>query len=103
MSIEDAQQLGMHIPPSLWPSGFEYPKWDPNKFPSGIKPSMLPPDLKDEFEGCLPDVNITKENCLLEPTKLIYIGEIELETLDVLLSSTGLRAVKQAGLKVHSY
>lgn len=103
LSIEDAQKLGMRIPPGLWPVGFKDPDWDPNRIPSGIKPSMLPTNLKTEFEHCVPDAEIHGENWLLKPTKLIYVGEIEIATREILLSSAGLQAVKQAGLKYHSY
>jgi hypothetical protein len=68
-----------------------------------LRPRILPDDLKDEFEGCVPDADETREQWLLEPTKLIYLGEVEADTGDVLLSTAGLKAVKQAGLKTHSY
>ncbi len=69
----------------------------------GIAPSSLPKELADEFEYCVPDADETKEQWLLKPTKLIYLGEIEAETGDVILSAAGLRAVRQAGLRTHSY
>lgn len=103
LSIEDAKKLGMQIPPGLWPPGYEEKDYDPNHYPSNLRPSMLPNDLQDEFEYCVPDADETKEQWLLQPTTLIYIGELEVETGDVILSTPGLKAVKQAGLKTHSY
>lgn len=66
-------------------------------------PAKLPDHLAKEFEHCVPDADETHEQWLQKPTKLIYLGEVEAETGDVILSAAGLKAVKEAGLKTHSY
>lgn len=87
------------------PANLQVRKWldKPTRQRETIYPSGLPTDLVDEFEGCVPDADETREQWLLKPTKLVYVGEVEAETGDVILSAAGLKAVRQAGLKTHSY
>lgn len=79
--------------------------WIDNKSRSrpNISPASLPSYLSNEFEFCVPDADETRESWLLKPTTMIYVGEIDPSTKNVVLSTAGLKMVQKAGIKTKEY
>lgn len=102
LSVKDATELNMSIPPRIQPKDFK-PKKHASLTPRGIRPRILPTNLKDEFEQCVPDADETNENWMLKPTKMIYIGELDTKNREVILSSIGLSIVDKAKIKTREY
>lgn len=68
-----------------------------------ISPASLPSYLSNEFEFCVPDSDETHESWFLKPTTMVYVGELNPKTQNIILSATGLKMVQKAGLKTKGY
>lgn len=68
-----------------------------------LAPSGLPNYLRHEFEHCVPDADETRENWLVSPRELVYVGELNPKEKIVLLSNEGLSLAKKAKLRLQDY
>lgn len=101
-SVEDNLPNCPKNPPAKYNDKFNLKKWlrknQPQEIPRliakrgfdyNLAPSILAPNIKQQFQGCVPDSNETHEEWSLTPLTMIFIGTIS-EAGDVLeLSKTG--------------
>ena len=90
------------IPPNEYNTKFRIKKWLRNNHPDvlnsfnlkdQIKPSSLPKELKDKFQGCVPDSNKTYEEWSRQPLQMIFIGTIGEGNQEVQLSNEATRII----------
>ena len=70
---------------------------------TGLRPRMLPKKLRGEFENCVPDSMETQDMWLTKPTRLLYIGELNTASEEVILSNAVLSMARKAKLPTEDY
>ena len=98
--VEDNMPDCPKVPPKPYNITFNMKKWLKINSPATlksfqkydeIKPSTLPQDLKDKFEGCVPDANRTHEEWSRQPLQMLFIGTIGEANQEVQLSNEAAR------------
>jgi len=101
-SVEDNIPNCPKNPPKEYGENFNMRKWlkknEPQELPKiknqrgfdyNLSPAILDPDIKQQFQGCVPDSNETHEEWSTKPLKMVFVGTISEAGDLVELSETG--------------